>query len=319
MAGYARHDLIDALVRIGLVGGMLVAVLAWDLGPVRRRARSPWPAIAVALALPFVLPVAWIWARIVATVLSITLSCKSWSLARGTALDPNMLATTGRALVWLIWPPESRWPAHDGAAARARRLARGAIKLPAIAALLVLEHLHPVVHADPWRESGWALVLCWLAMSAIADLVTAPVMLAGVDVVETFDTPPVSSSPREFWARRWNLFVAGFLARHVFAQLGGRRHPLRATVLVFVASGAMHEWFLFAALGHPSARLGWMLAFFTLHGLAVAAQMALDRRLGRRRRRLPRPLAVALHLAWFTATAPLFFTPLGELFFAWPW
>ena len=130
--------------------------------------------------------------------------------------------------------------------------------------------------------------------------------------------PPLARSPRDFWGRRWNLVVHDLVFRHVFLPLGGLRRPLRSTVGVFVISGLIHEYFVLACLGHPGRYPGFMMLFFGLHGLAVMVQLAWDRGPGRRSR-MARPLAIVLHLAWFTLTAPLFFAPIGEIFArAWP-
>ena len=57
------------------------------------------------------------------------------------------------------------------------------------------------------------------------------------------------------------------------------------------------------------------MLFFVLQGAAVVGEMILRRR--RRRPRLPRALAIALHIAWLTVTGPLFFAPLTEIFVGW--
>ena len=104
--------------------------------------------------------------------------------------------------------------------------------------------------------------------------------------------------------------------RYVFVPVGGWRRPLLATMLVFAGSGLMHEFFVTAALGRASSYPGWMLLFFVLQGGAVIAQVSWDRvrrRARRRAARMPRPIAVILHIAWLTATGPLFFVPLGEM------
>jgi hypothetical protein len=297
---------------------LIAAVAAWDAWAVRLHRRPAWPAMVVAFALPLTMPVVWTWPRIMATVLALTLAGKSWAVAHSGPLDPRMLGELPRFLFWLIMPPESRAPVDAAAAAVVRhrglrRALRGLAKLLPIAALLWIEQRTPELHDNAWAESAWALWLCWLAMSTLTDVVSGLAMLTGIDVLETFDTPPLARSPREFWAQRWNLYIAGFFARHAFTQVGGRRHPLRATAIIFVCSGLGHEVFIIGCLGRLGSYTGWMLAFFSLHGVAVILQMIRDHRRPRPRP-LPRALAVALHFTWFLATAPLFFRPLGEIF-----
>lgn len=313
---------MEALAIGSLVGAVFVAAFGWL--EVRPRpgaaAASPWPAITVSLAMPFFVPRAWMLARIVVSVLAVTMAAKTWRLSRHAAADPAMVETLPRFLVWLAIPPESTWPRTETDAARARargraRLVRVACKAPGIAALLAVHLAVPALHDDPFVEAFWALWLCWLGVSAIADIVTALPMQLGLDFEETFEAPPLASSPRDFWNRRWNLFVHRFVARFVFLPFGGRRRPLLATMLVFIASGLMHEYFVLACLGRPSRYSGFMMLFFVIQGLAVIAQTLLARR--RPRPRAPsRPLAVLLHIGWLTLTGPLFFAPLGEIFAA---
>lgn len=307
---------------IGLLGPGALAIVAvsWSWRILRHpSAVGPWPAIAASLAMPFVLPGEWTAVRLVVSVLAVTTSAKAWMASHGGPRDPAMAADLGRFAVWFAVPPESTWPSVATPAARARarglrRLARAGLKLPPFAALYLLGAQVPAVHDARLVEAFWALWLCWLGVSAIADAATATVMLTGVDTDETFDAPPLASSPRDFWGRRWNLFVHRFVTRFLFLPLGGRRHPALATIGVFACSGLMHEYFVFACLGRAGAYTGAMMAFFLLHGLAVVVEMALRRR---RRWRVPNAAAVVLHTAWLTVTGPLFFAPVGEIFVGW--
>lgn len=180
----------------------------------------------------------------------------------------------------------------------------------------------PQLHDSVLVEATWGLWLTWLAVTAITDAISGLTMLSGLHIADNFRAPVLATSPRDFWARRWNLVVHEFAARYVFMALGGRRRPILATWLVFVGSGLMHEYFVMAAIGQTVAHVGWMSAFFVVHGAVVCAEMTLARarRRGKiRRARLPRAVAVVLHIVWLTATAPLFFAPLGEMFPGPPW
>ncbi len=310
----------------------LSLVLAWDvslvpeLSPSRRR-QATWPAVFVALTLPWWVPVDWAYPRILAAVWAITTAMKSHALGRHGPRDDAMANSTWRRLLWVLIPPETRWPRDADDRRRARRgglvrLGRTLAKLGPIAGLLWLQARWPGLHDCVFVEATWALWLTWLAVTAITDAVSGVTMLAGLHVAENFATPVLATSSRDFWARRWNLFVHHFAARYVFLAAGGRRRPIFATFVVFVGSGLMHEYFVASVIGTVGAHPGWMLGFFVVHGVAACGQMALDRarRRGKiRTARLPRPVAVALHIAWLTATAPLFFVPLGEMFPGPPW
>lgn len=63
-----------------------------------------------------------------------------------------------------------------------------------------------------------------------------------------------TSSPSDFWGRRWNRLVSNGLKRAVFKPLrmGGLSRPL-AALATFVASGLLHEYMLIVvAMYHPS-------------------------------------------------------------------
>ncbi len=325
----AKLDVI--LITVGVVTGPLLAVLllavlvGWIhrvLLPSRRLSLTI-PAIGLSLLLPFLIPVEWVYARALTTVFSVVMAGKAYELLRDRVPDPRMLETLGTLCFWLMVPPKASLPSSADEATKTRaegraRLGRVLLKAPAIA-VLTLIHLHwPQLHANPWLEAFWALWITYFGVSAFVDLATGIAMQTGIPVAEGFDAPPLARSPRDFWGRRWNLMVHDMMFRHVFLPMGGLRKPLRSTFGVFFVSGVVHEHFVFATLGHPSRYTGWMMAFFVVHGIAVLVQLAWDRGPGRRKS-MARPLAIALHLSWFTLTAPLFFAPIGEIFArAWP-
>jgi hypothetical protein len=309
---------LDWPFAVALDAGALAFSTGWAWR-MRTRGASPWPALVASALLPVFAP-SWMFVRIVATVLAVTTGAKVWMVHRGAPTDPAMAATLPRFVLWFIIPPDATWPADDAARAHARgkgrhRGLRGALKLPPLAGLYALHVVWPPLHDSPWLEAFWALWVAWLGMSATADLVTAVLMQWGLDFEEMFDTPPLADSPRDFWGRRWNLFVHRFAARFLFLPLGGRRHPMRATFGVFLCSGVMHEYFILGCTGGVGRHTGFMMVFFVLHGAGVVLEMALRRR--RRGRTLPRPVAIAMHVGWLALTGPLFFMPLREVFAGW--
>jgi len=309
-----------------IVALLLVAfVIVWNrwvLAPGRQRLYL-LPALLVALAIPFVIPVEWVYVRGMTAVASVVMAGKTYELSRGRVPDPSMLERWPSFCFWLLVPLRSRQSQSPAEADRVRaegrrRLLRALPKLPGVA-VLVLLHIHwPGLHDNLWVEGFWGLWLTYLSLSAVVDVVGGLAMQSGNHLSEGFDSPPLARSPRDFWGRRWNLVVHDMLLRHVFMPMGGLRHPLRSTLAVFIVSGLIHEYFVIACLGRGSSHAGWMMMFFTVHGLAVVAQLAWDRGPGRRSK-MPRPLAIALHLCWLTLTIPIFFAPLGEIFVdAWP-
>lgn len=304
---------------------LVAAVSAWDLRVLRPAPSVArlLPALLVPLAIPLLVPVSWVYARALTTVLCVVMAGKAYELWRGRVPDPRLLEHPSSFCFWLLVPPKARLPADPAEAQRVRaegrhRLLRALAKTPGVAVLTLVHLRWPVLHHDPWVEAFWGLWITYLGVSAFVDVVTGLAMQTGIHVAEGFDAPPLARSPRDFWGRRWNLVVHDLVFRHVFLPLGGLRRPLRSTVGVFVISGLIHEYFVLACLGHPGRYPGFMMLFFGLHGLAVMVQLAWDRGPGRRSR-MARPLAIVLHLAWFTLTAPLFFAPIGEIFArAWP-
>jgi len=316
---------------VGFIAGPLLAcllvalVVAWI-----RRVLVPnprwWlavPAMGLSLVVPFLIPVHWVYARALVTVSAVVMAGKAYELVRDRVPDPRMLERLGTLCFWLLVPPKAELPDSTTAAARTRaegraRLRRMLLKSPGVAALTLVHLAWPGLHANPWLEAFWGLWITYLGVSAFVDLVSGLAMQTGIPVAEGFDAPPLARSPRDFWSRRWNLVVHDMLFRHVFLPMRGLRRPLRATLAVFALSGLVHEFFVFATLGRPSRYAGFMMIFFAVHGVAVVAQLWWDRGPGRRKH-MPRPLAIVLHLAWFTLTAPLFFAPIGEIFArAWP-
>lgn len=310
-----------------MLASMVTFVIAYNwvvLAPGRPR----WPGrvipvMLVSLALPCALPTTWIYARTIAAVFAVLLAVKSHELDRQRVPDPGMLERLALFCFWLLVPPRCKRPEDDLTAARIRalgrrRLLRAALKIPP-ATVLVLVHLHwPALHDSPWLEAFWALWMSYFGVTAFVDVTSGLAMQTGLYVAEAFRVPPLARSPRDFWGQRWNLIVNDLAYRLVFLPLGGVRRPLRSTLMVFVLSGLVHEYFVAATLGRPSSYTGWMMIFFILHGCAVMLQLWWDRGPGRNKS-MSRPLAVTLHMAWFTATAPLFFFPIGEIFRdAWP-
>lgn len=275
--------------------------------------------IPLCLSLPFLVPAGLAGLRVVVAVLAFALAMKLLDVATGRRADGAALDNPVRRAIWALVPPDVSFPRtaadRDRAHLAGRRGAfRVILKAAGAGALLLGATLAPELHGHRAMGPLWALSLLYVLLSGVADLGTAILGMAGVRMAKVFDLPPLARSPRELWGRRWNRYIKALAFRHLFVPLDGRHHPLRATAVVFLASGLMHEYLIFAALGRLPDHAGWMTAFFAVHGLAVAGQMALERALGRRRPRLPTPVAVGAHLAWLIATAPLFLAPLGEVY-----
>lgn len=186
-----------------------------------------------------------------------------------------------------------------------RRVARGILKGGAVLALFVCSTLWPELHGVWWAHTIWALWAVYFAASGVMDVFAGVLMwLSGQPVHEMFVNPAFARSPRDFWSRRWNLMFRNSAHRLIFQPLREGR-PLMAVVAVFMWSALVHEYLVIAALGQTR---GHMTAFFALQGAATLLEG-----LWKRRWRMSRGWAVAFHLCWLIATAPLFFSPLRAI------
>jgi len=116
----------------------------------------------------------------------------------------------------------------------------------------------------------------------------------------------LAQTPAEFW-RRYSRVIGQFLYEDVFKRVGGRRAPVRATLLVFALSGLIHEY----AFGIVTQKLqGYQMAFFMIQGLAVVATQSIK----------PQGRSAVLWtistIAFNLATSVLFFASLNQF---WPY
>jgi hypothetical protein len=110
--------------------------------------------------------------------------------------------------------------------------------------------------------------------------------------------PSRSRSLSEFWGRRWNLVIGGWLRAHCYAPLARLGLPRAGVVAAFVVSAFIHVYPTFIAIGAgPAAAIA---GFFLAHG----ALMVLEARL--RVRRWSTGRRVAYVYGAFAVTAPLF-------------
>jgi hypothetical protein len=244
---------------------------------------------------------------------------KAFELARGKVRDSSVRNHFWRCVLWLMVPHDPRWPSSPDARAKNRRripgrMARAAFKAAAGASLSYLTEFFPAEHWPFLLSAAVTMFQFYFFATAIADLVGTLALLAGCDIDEIFVDPYLACSPADFWSRRWNLYIARFGARYIFfpwRKLG----VVRASLLVFVSSGVMHEYIVWAIFG-GNARLGYMFAFFLVQWLAVTAQHVYLQ-FTKGQWHLRNGLAIALHMIWFVPTTVLFFEPVGTFLDQW--
>ncbi|MBI4575857.1 MAG: hypothetical protein HY722_06290 [Planctomycetes bacterium] len=185
------------------------------------------------------------------------------------------------------------------ALALARGLAFGGV---ASSSVLLLGPLAP--EALPyWLWIYLKMISFACGAQALSDLLVAACLGRVVPLVRM---PILATSYEDFWGRRYNLWVHGFLRWAARDALGLGRRPVTAVVAAFALSGALHE--LLSTLVLRELK-GYWSAFWAVQLALTLGGMRL-RRL--RRRALPTPLAVALMHATMLPSAPLFFAVLDR-------
>jgi membrane bound O-acyltransferase family protein len=122
------------------------------------------------------------------------------------------------------------------------------------------------------RWSAGAVFL-YMAVEVVVALVILVYGLLGIDPRPIHDDPIRAKTIIEFWSRRWNRVVHGFLKQNIFAPVARRGHTELGLVLTFVVSGLIHFAFMLPAVG-----LSWALmmgAFFLLQVPFLWAERAL--------------------------------------------
>ncbi|HXE55031.1 MAG TPA: MBOAT family O-acyltransferase [Tepidisphaeraceae bacterium] len=123
----------------------------------------------------------------------------------------------------------------------------------------------------PWQQYPFILEYCckvigfFLMVQFLPNGIAAFCRLIGIPATDFAGNFFLARTPAEFW-RRYNRPTNQFLHEHVFKPAGGRQHPIRAMLLVFLFSGVMHEYVFDIAA--PSI-MGFQLLLFTIHGVAV--------------------------------------------------
>ena len=135
------------------------------------------------------------------------------------------------------------------------------------------------------------------ALSAAVHLLS----LGRYEVMQVHDWPVLSSSPRDFWGRRYNRLISTLLREAIFDPLRTRASCSNgvAALASFGVSGLIHAHWVKVGFGSSRAAL-CTFAFFVLHG----AMCAVDAKL-RLCQRLPRLAAILFTQGFLLASAPL--------------
>lgn len=252
------------------------------------RAQRPTPG-GVAVLPVIVLPLAawWLaadsprWVLMWALSFAIYAGCKwlTYREARGRGANPPLRRSLGFLFAWPGMDAASffddgvrvtRPTAIEWLAATAKTLSGLALLS---AAALGMFSLHPLV-------TGWlGMVGAVLTLHfGSFELLSLAWRSAGVNAVPVMQGPVRSTSLAEFWGRRWNTAFHELATRFTFRPLRRAVAPGIAALLVFVASGLIHDFVI-----SVPARGGYGLptAYFLIQGLAMGVERSVfGRRLG---------------------------------------
>jgi Membrane bound O-acyl transferase family len=121
----------------------------------------------------------------------------------------------------------------------------------------------------PWTVRFWVALVgfCFLFLIARFDFYVLIFRTMGFAVEKLWDCPIAARSLGDFWGRRWNRIVSGFLREVVFFPLARRAGPRVALFVVFLYSGLYHEIFsVMAGSGYGGPTLYFLVQYL---GLAI--------------------------------------------------
>lgn len=281
-----------------LVLAVLSALVA---GPGRLRVTATVLLLAAASAVPWIAPPVPI-PRVFLSLIAAIILIKDVQIA--TTKEP-----------WPVW--RRIWHMLEPFDSREARFVRPAVDFRILANVLVqaliagtmvlalmrLGALPPVLR-PPLRYVCWALFVCaWM------DVAMEPLRflhrLVGISFPAVQVAPLLSRSVGEFWGRRWNRPISGWLNRYVFLPLARRRLPALGILLAFAVSGFFHAWMVSASMPFSKVALIW--TFF----MAQCVALLLERRWSIRQ--WPIAPARAWTLLFLLTTSPLFFDPFLSL------
>ena len=128
-----------------------------------------------------------------------------------------------------------------------------------------------------WLFPFAAVLPFYIVTEAMGAMMALPFALGGLPLRPLHANPLVSGSVAEFWGRRWNRWIGGWLRSQFFRPL--RHYPYVALFCAFIASGLWHElvFHLPVYLAGASVPFGSMLLYFMLQPLCWMGDRALRR------------------------------------------
>lgn len=233
-------------------------------------------------------------------------------MAHGWALGARF-GSVGEAQFFFLQPmtPPNPAPLKDKSKPR-KRMARGLGKLTCLFLAAVLNTLVPSIRENVFTAAYLSLWSVYFVVSGFIDIYSGLVMwFTQWDTQEFCDAPFLSTGPRDFWSRRWNLLFRNVTHACIFTPLKDLGiNPIYGVLGVLFASCLIHEYMVLVSSESPRW-LGWMTGFFLIHALATVVNtiVARNKTWVQFSKNVPNGVWITLHMAWIALTAPLFFTP----------
>jgi alginate O-acetyltransferase complex protein AlgI len=153
----------------------------------------------------------------------------------------------------------------------------------------------PAISADAWLLRGWVGMVGIIMMLHFGTfhLLALALQAANLNARFNMQAPLLARSLADFWGRRWNTAFNVLADRYGFRPLTPRIGPRAALVVVFLASGLLHE----AVITLPArGGYGMPTAYFALQAVGLLLErLTLIRR---------RPWLKRL-FAWLVLIAPI--------------
>ena len=130
-----------------------------------------------------------------------------------------------------------------------------------------------------WVSVASKVIYFYVIAVGLTDIYYGFSLLAGQKITPIYREPLLATSPWDFWSNRVNLYVSQSLYKYVFIPLANRAGAVIGILATFLFSGLIHE----CQFDVSSNKItGYLLLFFALQGLAVAAEMTIKKTIRRR-------------------------------------
>ena len=212
----------------------------------RRRVWRDWLPLlllpATTMAVRNALP-AWVFSWLMAFAIYAGFK---WLTYRDTLLQGLAVPTRTRLIYLLCWPGMSfkefagTPPAKERMGLVSRWLAPAAKTL--VGAGLVW-FVVPEISTDAWLMRGWVGMIGIIMMLHFGTfhLLALALQAAGINTRPNMQAPLLAPSLTDFWGKRWNTAFNVLADRYGFRPLTPLIGPRAAFVVVFLASGLLHE------------------------------------------------------------------------------